>query len=79
MCAAASFWCHTVSVNLSSHELKCPGPAISACAAQDVPFELVQVDLSNKPAWYRSINPQTLVPSLVVNGETVVESIDICR
>ena len=46
---------------------------------QGVQFQVVQVDLSNKPGWYRSINPQTLVPSLVADGETVVESIDICR
>ena len=46
---------------------------------QGVPFEIVQVDLSNKPGWYRSIHPQTLVPSLVAGGQTVVESVDICR
>ena len=40
---------------------------------------LVHVDLASKPRWYRSVNPQTLVPSLVVDGDAVVESIDICR
>jgi glutathione S-transferase len=50
-----------------------------ACAMQAVPFELVQVDLSDKPSWYRAINPRGLVPAVVHQGEAGVESLDLCR
>ncbi|WIA08730.1 hypothetical protein OEZ85_008154 [Tetradesmus obliquus] len=44
-----------------------------------VPFELVQVDLSDKPAWYRAVNPRGLVPAVVHQGEACAESLDLCR
>lgn len=47
--------------------------------AQEVPFDLVQVDLSKKPGWYRSVNPRGLVPAVAWRGQTVVESVDIVR
>jgi glutathione S-transferase len=47
---------------------------------QDVPFHLVHIDLSSKPAWYRSINPRGLVPAVADSDGTIhVESLDICR
>lgn len=42
-------------------------------------FELVNVDLSDKPAWYRRVHPGGLVPALVHGQETHIESLDICR
>ena len=44
-----------------------------------MPFDLVQVDLSDKPSWYRSVNGRGLVPAVQWQGQTVVESIDIVR
>ncbi len=48
--------------------------------SQQHPFNAVHVDLSNKPRWYRSINPRGLVPTLVLNPTTTLtESADICQ
>eukprot|EP00882_Tetradesmus_deserticola_P033215 GHRQ01037923.1.p2 GENE.GHRQ01037923.1~~GHRQ01037923.1.p2 ORF type:complete len:105 (+),score=22.13 GHRQ01037923.1:818-1132(+) len=44
-----------------------------------VPFELVQVELSNKPSWYRGVNPRGLVPAVVHEGKARTESLDLCR
>lgn len=41
--------------------------------------ETIHIDLSNKPAWYRKINPRGLVPALVHNGKTLTESLDLCQ
>eukprot|EP00878_Enallax_costatus_P006528 GHUV01006845.1.p1 GENE.GHUV01006845.1~~GHUV01006845.1.p1 ORF type:complete len:263 (+),score=84.88 GHUV01006845.1:201-989(+) len=46
---------------------------------KEVPFDLVQVDLSDKPRWYRSINAQGLVPAVTYKGANYTESLDICR
>lgn len=46
---------------------------------QEVPYTLVHVDLSDKPAWFRSVNPRGLVPAVQYDGQTVTESTDICR
>ncbi|KAF8072723.1 GSTL3 [Scenedesmus sp. PABB004] len=44
-------------------------------------FELVQVDLARKPAWFMAqVNPAGLVPALVDGGGAAhVESLDVCR
>jgi len=43
-------------------------------------FEMVHVDLSNKPPWFRQVNPRGLVPALEVPGGTIlVESLAICK
>eukprot|EP00879_Flechtneria_rotunda_P032221 GHRR01035391.1.p1 GENE.GHRR01035391.1~~GHRR01035391.1.p1 ORF type:complete len:224 (+),score=70.70 GHRR01035391.1:62-733(+) len=42
-------------------------------------MELVQVDLSDKPGWYRTLNPQGLVPAVVYQNRSYVESLNICR
>ena len=47
--------------------------------AQGVPFDLVQVDLSAKPGWFRAVNARGLVPAVQWRGRTVVESVDIVR
>lgn len=41
------------------------------------PFQLVHIDLSKKPAWYRSINPASLVPAVLHKGTVITESLDI--
>lgn len=46
---------------------------------QGIEFDLVQVDLSCKPAWYPAINPRGLVPAVAWQGRAVVESVDIVR
>jgi glutathione S-transferase len=46
---------------------------------QGLPFRLVHIDLSAKPAWYRAITPRGLVPALQHNGQVHLESADICR
>lgn len=51
-----------------------------ALLEKGVPFHLVHIDLANKPAWYRRINPRGLVPAVQQHGGQVhVESADICR
>jgi glutathione S-transferase len=49
-------------------------------------FNLVHIDLSNKPSWYtRTVNPRGLVPSLAlgedktIKHQVVVESLDIVK
>jgi len=39
-----------------------------------IEHELVQVDLSNKPAWLRDLNPRNRVPVLEIDGTVLVES-----
>lgn len=48
-------------------------------AAQGVGFQAVQIDLADKPAWYRGVAPSGLVPALSHDGAVITESIDICR
>ena len=42
-------------------------------------FDVVHVDLSNKPRWYRQVNPAGLVPAVTQGNATLLESMDICR
>jgi glutathione S-transferase len=44
-----------------------------------VPFDLIHVNLSAKPSWFRAVNPAGLVPAVRSNGKTVTESLDILR
>lgn len=46
---------------------------------KQVEHELVHVDLSCKPAWYRGLNPRGLVPCVAYQNEIIIESEDICR
>jgi hypothetical protein len=50
-----------------------------ALRLQELDFDLVHVDLSRKPNWYRNINPWSLVPAITYQGDTYTESADICR
>jgi glutathione S-transferase len=42
-------------------------------------FEAVHVDLSNKPKWYKNVNPRGLVPAVTWGDSTLLESLDICK
>lgn len=55
------------------------GSLSRAALVQNIPHTLVQVDLSQKPPWFRSVNARGLVPCVSLNGNIVVESLDICR
>jgi len=41
---------------------------------KELPFELIEVDLRNKPDWFLSISPYGKVPVVVDDGETIYES-----
>jgi glutathione S-transferase len=43
-------------------------------AEKNQPFELVEIDLSNKPAWFGSVSLYTKVPALEHAGHHLVES-----
>jgi glutathione S-transferase len=43
-------------------------------AAKGVEHESVQVDLSNKPAWLRELNPRNRVPVIEHDGHVLIES-----
>lgn len=53
--------------------------ALMAMLHKELPFDLVQIDLSRKPAWLRSVNARGLVPAVQWRSKTVVESVDIVR
>ncbi|KAI8381427.1 glutathione S-transferase [Radiomyces spectabilis] len=55
----------------------CPFAQRVAIALREVgaDFESVEIDLSNKPAWYKDVNPETKVPALSVNGVNIAESL----
>ncbi|KAF7730281.1 hypothetical protein EC973_002524 [Apophysomyces ossiformis] len=38
-------------------------------------FERVEIDLSNKPEWYKDVNPDLKVPALKVGDSTLAESL----
>jgi glutathione S-transferase len=71
-------------LKLISHKL-CPyvQRAVIALAEKGVPFERIDIDLANKPAWFLKISPLGKVPVLVVateKGEVAIfESNVICE
>ncbi|KAI8141193.1 glutathione S-transferase [Fennellomyces sp. T-0311] len=38
-------------------------------------YEKVEIDLSNKPSWYKDVNPETKVPALTIQGKNIAESL----
>lgn len=65
----------TQSLTLVSFDL-CPyvQRAAIALAEKNVPFERINVDLTNKPDWFRAISPLGKVPLLMVGEEVLFES-----
>jgi glutathione S-transferase len=43
-------------------------------AEKGVPFELVEIDLANKPAWFSNVSLYGKVPALEHDGQRIVES-----
>lgn len=48
-------------------------------AEKGVPFERIDIDLANKPAWFLEVSPLGKTPVLLVDGEPVFESAVICE
>lgn len=70
---------HTLT--LISHHL-CPYVQRAAIALheRDVPFERVDIDLADKPDWFRAVSPRGKVPLLKVGDNAVLfESSVICE
>ncbi|RQS56350.1 glutathione S-transferase family protein [Burkholderia sp. Bp8963] len=65
--------------HLVSHVL-CPyvQRAVIVLTEKGVPFERTDVDLSNKPDWFRAISPLGKTPVLLVDGAPIFESAVIC-
>lgn len=53
--------------------------AAIALAEKGAPFERVQIDLADKPDWFRAISPLGKVPLLLVGDEVLFESSVICE
>lgn len=69
------------ALTLISHEL-CPyvQRAAIALAEKGVSFERVDIDLTDKPDWFRAVSPRGKVPLLQVGGDAVLfESSVICE
>ena len=43
-------------------------------SGKGIAHELVDIDLSDKPAWLRDLNPRNWVPVLEIDGDVVYES-----
>ena len=62
-------------LKLISHRL-CPyvQRAVIALTEKGVPFERVDIDLSNKPDWFRALSPLGKTPVLLVGDVPILES-----
>jgi glutathione S-transferase len=60
---------------LVSHKL-CPyvQRAVIALAEKDVPFERIDIDLANKPDWFKALSPLGKTPVLMVGAHAIFES-----
>jgi glutathione S-transferase len=69
-----------MSLVLASHAL-CPYVQRVAIvlAEKGVPFERREVDLADKPAWFRAASPLGKTPVLLADGEPIFESAVICE
>ncbi|KAB0792162.1 hypothetical protein PPYR_14121 [Photinus pyralis] len=45
--------------------------------AKNVPHDIVNLNLINKPEWYKEVHPEGKVPALDIGSKIVVESLDI--
>jgi glutathione S-transferase len=65
----------TATLTLVSHKL-CPyvQRAVIALTEKDVPFERIDIDLSNKPEWFRRVSPLGKTPVLLVGETAIFES-----
>lgn len=65
---------------LVSHDL-CPyvQRAAIVLAEKGIPFERIDIDLANKPAWFLKVSPLGKTPVLMVDDVPVFESAVICE
>ncbi|OLY80564.1 Glutathione S-transferase omega-1 [Smittium mucronatum] len=50
--------------------------AVLALLEANVPYEAFEIDLTNKPEWFKEVNPSTKVPTMrLPTGEILVESL----
>lgn len=70
----------TSKLVLVSHNL-CPyvQRAAIVLAEKGIPFERIDIDLANKPAWFLKISPLGKTPVLLVDDVPVFESAVICE
>ena len=47
--------------------------------AKNVPHDIVNINLINKPEWYKDVHPEGKVPALDIGSKIVVESLDIAN
>ena len=70
-----------MTLELISHHL-CPyvQRAAIVLAEKDVAFDRIDIDLANKPDWFKAISPLGKTPLLRINGSDVIfESAVICE
>src|SRR5215213_10311156 len=62
-------------LKLISHKL-CPyvQRAVISLTEKGVPFERIDVDLANKPEWFKTLSPLGKTPVLLVNDTAIFES-----
>jgi glutathione S-transferase len=65
----------TAKLKLISHNL-CPyvQRAVIALTEKDVPFRRIDIDLANKPDWFKAISPLGKTPVLLVGDTPIFES-----
>jgi glutathione S-transferase len=65
---------------LVSHQL-CPYVQRVAIALSEkgLPFERIDIDLSNKPQWFLEVSPLGKTPVLLIDGQAIFESATICE
>ena len=70
----------SAKLTLVSH-LLCPYVQRAAIllTEKQIPFERIDVDLSNKPDWFLKISPLGKTPVLLVDGQPIFESAVICE
>ena len=69
-----------MQLTLISHPL-CPyvQRAVIALNERGVAFERVDIDLANKPEWFRAVSPLGKTPVLLADGNAIFESAVICE
>ncbi|MGH8830405.1 MAG: glutathione S-transferase family protein [Polaromonas sp.] len=68
-----------MKLTLISHTL-CPyvQRAAIVLAEKEVPFERRNIELANKPDWFKAVSPLGKTPVLLVEGDVIFESAVIC-
>lgn len=69
---------HMIRLKIEVHYPNFPSGTMYA-VEQGLDYNLIQIDLSSKPSWFRQINTSGLVPAVEYDGKIFTESSDICR